>query len=80
MLNSIKPLIKNLIITRSEHPRAMEINKIEGIATHLNIPFVIEENIKNAIGEALVRSDDLTAIVAAGSIFIAGAVKENFKG
>jgi len=80
MLNIIKPLIKNLIITRSEHPRAMEINKIEGIATHLNIPFVIEENIKNAIGEALVRSDDLTAIVAAGSIFIAGAVKENFKG
>jgi len=80
MLNIIKPIIKTLIITRSDHPRAMEINKIEGIAAHLNIPFVIEENIKNAIGEALVRSDDLTAIVAAGSIFIAGAVKENFKG
>lgn len=80
MLKIIQPVIKTLIITRSEHPRAMELFRIENIAGYLNIPFVIEENIKDAIGEALVRCDDITAIVAAGSIFIAGAVKENFKG
>ena len=80
MLETIKPLIKTLIITRSEHPRAMELNKVESIAKSLNLPFVVEGNIKNAIGEALVHCDDMTAIIASGSIFIAGAVKENFKG
>ena len=80
MLETIQPLIKTLIITRSEHPRAMELNKVEIIAKSLDFPFVIQGNIKNAIGEALVRCDDTTAIIAAGSIFIAGAVKENFKG
>ena len=80
MLKIIQPFIKTLIITRSEHPRAMELNKVESIAKSLNFPFIIEGNIKNAIGEALVHSDDTTAIIASGSIFIAGAVKENFKG
>jgi dihydrofolate synthase/folylpolyglutamate synthase len=80
MLGIIRPVVKTLIITRSEHPRAMELNKIESIAKYLDIPYMTEGNIKNAIGEALVRCDDMTAIVAAGSIFIAGAVKENFKG
>ena len=80
MLTTIQPLIKTLIITRSEHPRAMELNKVESIAKSLNFPYVIEGNIKNAIGEALVHCDNSTAIIASGSIFIAGAVKENFKG
>ena len=80
MLEIIQPLIKILIITRSEHPRAMELNKVENIAKSLDLTFVVEGNIKNAVGEALVHSDDKTAIIASGSIFIAGAVKENFKG
>ena len=80
MLGIIKPVIHTLIITRSEHPRAMDLRKIESVAKSLNLPYVIEENIKNAIGEALVLCDEMTAIIAAGSIFIAGAVRENFKG
>jgi dihydrofolate synthase/folylpolyglutamate synthase len=80
MLGIIRSVIRTLIITRSEHSRAMELNKIESIAKSLNLPYVIEDNIKSAIGEALMRCDETTAIIAAGSIFIAGAVKENFKG
>ncbi|MDP2965739.1 MAG: folylpolyglutamate synthase/dihydrofolate synthase family protein [Pelolinea sp.] len=80
MLKIIQPLIKTLIITKSQHPRALELYKIKDIAEGLRIPSALEEEIKNAIGEALVRSDESTAIVATGSIFIAGAVKENFKG
>ena len=80
MLETIQPLTKILIITRSEHPRAMELNKLESIARSLKFRYEIKENIKNAIGEALVHCDDSTAIIASGSIFIAGAVKENFKG
>jgi len=80
MLETIKPFIKILIITRSEHPRAMELSRVESIAESLKLKFESKDNIKNAVGEALVHSDDTTAIIASGSIFIAGAVKENFKG
>ncbi len=80
MLKVIQPLIKTLIITKSEHPRAMELKKIKDISDKLEIPSILETNIKNAIGEALVNSDDSTAVLATGSIFIAGAVKVNFKG
>jgi len=80
MLNTLQPLIKTLIITRSEHPRAMELIKLEKIAESINLPYKIEGNIKNAIGEALMLCDETTAIIASGSIFIAGAVKENFRG
>jgi len=80
MLKIIQPLIKTLIITRSEHPRAMEINKVEIIAKSLKLPYIVKGNIKNAVGEALVQSNDTTSIIASGSIFIAGAVKEIFKG
>lgn len=80
MLKLIKPLIKTLIITKSHHPRALELNKIKEIAEKIGISWIVEDEIKNAIGEALARSDDSTAILATGSIFIAGAVKENFKG
>ena len=80
MLRIIQPHIKTLIITRSEHPRAMELNSIKEIADSLKISSVIEDNVKNAIGEAFVLSDETSVILAAGSIFIAGAVKENIKG
>ena len=80
MLKLIQPLIKTLIITKSHHPRAMELNKIKEIAERIGIAWIVKDEIKNAIGEALAHSDDSTAILATGSIFIAGAVKENFKG
>jgi len=80
MLKTIQPLVKILIITRSDHPRAMELNKLNEIAESINLPYKVEGNIKNAIGEALVMCDETNAIIASGSIFIAGAVKENFKG
>lgn len=80
MLKVFQPLIRTLIITRSEHPRAMELDKLAGIAKILNTQNIVVKDIKNAIGEALAHSDDSTAIIASGSIFIAGAVKENIKG
>jgi dihydrofolate synthase/folylpolyglutamate synthase len=80
MLGSIQPLIKTLIITKSNHPRALEIYKIEQIAKDLRIDCVVKEEIKSAIGTAFALSDATNVIVAAGSIFIAGAVKENFEG
>ena len=80
MLKILQPLVKTMIITKSQHPRAMELNKIQDIAEMLTIPWIRKEDIKNAIGEALVISEEITAILATGSIFIAGAIKENFKG
>jgi dihydrofolate synthase/folylpolyglutamate synthase len=80
MLEIIQPLIETLIITKSTHPRALELYRIEQIAEDLRIDCVVKEEIKSAIGTAFALSDENKAVVAAGSIFIAGAVKENFKG
>jgi dihydrofolate synthase/folylpolyglutamate synthase len=80
MLKAIQPIVKTLIITKSDHPRALKVDIIEKIAEELGIEWVVRENIKNAIGEALALTDESSVILAAGSIFIAGAVKENFKG
>jgi dihydrofolate synthase/folylpolyglutamate synthase len=80
MLEIIQPLIETLIITKSTHPRALELYRIEQIAEDLRIDCVVKEEIKSAIGTAFALSDENKAVVAAGSIFIAGAVKENFEG
>jgi dihydrofolate synthase / folylpolyglutamate synthase len=80
MLKTIQPIVETLVITKSDHPRAMNTNHIKEIAEKLEMDSIVKEDIKNAIGEALVQIDDSTVILATGSIFIAGAVKENFKG
>jgi dihydrofolate synthase / folylpolyglutamate synthase len=80
MLKAIQSTVKTLIITRSDHPRALEVEKIAEIAKKIGLEWKIKEDIKNAIGEALVLTSESTVILATGSIFIEGAVKETFKG
>ena len=76
MLRIVKPVVENLIITRSNHPRALEIEKIKIIADKLGFKNQIEDKIEDAILIALSKARNDTAIIASGSIFIAGAVSE----
>ncbi len=41
MLKIVKPLINTLIITKSEHPRAMDVNKIKSYRQSIRNPFSI---------------------------------------
>ena len=80
MLKAIQSSVETIIITKSDHPRALNVDKIAIIAEKLGLEWIIKDDIKNAIGEALVLVNESTVILATGSIFIAGAVKETFKG
>ena len=75
MLKQIQSSINELIITKAQHPRALEGEDIADKAEKLNIRYRITDCVEDALDAALQDSDNQTVILAAGSIFIAGAVK-----
>ena len=79
MLKTMQPILKMLIITKSDHPRAMELDLIKEHSEKLGIPSKIIPRMEDSIGEAYFHSDKETVIIATGSIFIAGAVKNILK-
>jgi dihydrofolate synthase/folylpolyglutamate synthase len=76
MLKIVKPYIKHIILTKSEHPRALGFDALKKIADEIMagkyslmaiediIPFIFSKNTPN------------TVYIASGSIFIAGAIKQ----
>ena len=75
MLSIIQPSIDKLIITKAEHPRAMETGDIEGFAQQLEMDYSVTENVEDSLKLALELYEPGSLILAAGSIFVAGAVK-----
>ena len=78
MLKIIKPVIKHLIITRSVHPRALETIKIQDIAESLGISSFCVDEVEQAKEKAESLSAHEGVIIAAGSIFVAGAFREMY--
>jgi len=78
MLRIIKPVVDTLIITKSEHPRAMKIEKIQEIAQSISLDGECAENVEEARIKAENRAKKNSIIIAAGSIFIAGAFREMY--
>ncbi|BBB48569.1 bifunctional folylpolyglutamate synthase/dihydrofolate synthase [Pelolinea submarina] len=75
MLGRIQSSLDVLIITKAQHPRALEGEVIAVKAEKMNIKYHITDSVEDALATALRLADDQTVILAAGSIFIAGAVK-----
>jgi dihydrofolate synthase/folylpolyglutamate synthase len=78
MIRIIKPVIDTLIITKSTHPRAMEPEKIRELAEIIGIPSMCVEKVEDARKKAESFSNENSVIIAAGSIFIAGAFREMY--
>lgn len=78
MMQIIKPVVDHLIITKSTHPRAMDIEKIQALADTIGISSVCVEKVEDAKVKAESLSNENSVIIAAGSIFIAGALREMF--
>lgn len=76
MLKIIKPITKTLIITKSMHPRAMDPMIISDIAQSLGIQYIRTDSVESAAIKAESLTDKNSVIIAAGSIFIAGAFRE----
>lgn len=78
MLRIIKPVIDTLVITKSTHPRAMETEKIQGLAKIIGISSMCVEKIEDARKIAERLSNENSVIIVSGSIFIAGAFREMY--
>jgi dihydrofolate synthase/folylpolyglutamate synthase len=76
MLKEIRTSVHHLVITQSTHPRAMDPFIVEEIAKQLGYDCTVEPDITKAVERLMKNRGKSDAIIASGSLFVAGAVKE----
>lgn len=76
MYKYLLPGMESVIFTKSSHPRAAEPEKLVELAKEYLIPYKIADSIEKAIEYAILDTNDQTAIVVAGSIFVAAAARD----
>jgi dihydrofolate synthase/folylpolyglutamate synthase len=76
MFEVLLPGIQKVILTKSAHPRAAEPAMLVKLVSSGSVPFETTENINEAIEMAKRETDQKSAIVVAGSIFIAAAARQ----
>lgn len=71
MLRVMKPLIRELIVTRADHPRALEAGKIQSAADALEVPNEAVTPVAAALTLALeLSAKDGSIVLSAGSMFV----------
>jgi folylpolyglutamate synthase/dihydropteroate synthase len=75
-LTVLAPLIKSLIITRADSPRAADSTAIAEAADALRIPYDVQPSVALAIDSAKERHSG--AILITGSLFVVGEAREAF--
>lgn len=76
MLATLAPIARKLIFTRSFHPRAAEPEDLADLAAPYGKPMQIVQKVEYAVDAALRDVDENSLVLAAGSIFIAAAVRQ----
>jgi len=76
MFKVLLPGVEKVIFAKSEHPRAAEPAMLVKLGRDNPVPCEVAENITEAIHSAKKQADRQTAVVVAGSIFIAAAARE----
>ncbi|NPV57169.1 MAG: bifunctional folylpolyglutamate synthase/dihydrofolate synthase [Anaerolineae bacterium] len=79
MFRELMPRMKRVIATKSTHPRAMDTEEIVNKAHQLGRPALAIEDIEEALRYALTLSDEGSAIVVTGSLFVVAAVRAVWK-
>jgi dihydrofolate synthase/folylpolyglutamate synthase len=75
MFAEMKPKIKKLIVTRADHPRALELEKIVGLANQAGLESEAVSPVESALERALVLSEkDGSIVLSAGSMFVTAEV------
>lgn len=76
MLSAIQPLLARVIVTRADHPRALQPEKIIEMASELKVMFEAAAHVETALKRALDLSQkDGSIVVSAGSIFVTAEAK-----
>ena len=80
MFAEIKPKIKKMFVTRADHPRALEPEKIIELARQAEIPNEAAASVEAAFARALDLSEkDGSIVLSAGSMFVTAEVMKAWK-
>jgi len=75
MFAELKPKIKKLIVTRANHPRALEAEKIIELADQAGVESEAVSPVESALARALeLSSKDGSIVLSAGSMFVTAEV------
>jgi dihydrofolate synthase / folylpolyglutamate synthase len=80
MFAEIKPKVKKMFVTRADHPRALEPEKIVELARHAEIPNEAAASVEAAFAQALdLSKKDGSIVLSAGSMFVTAEVMMAWK-
>jgi dihydrofolate synthase/folylpolyglutamate synthase len=75
MFDVMKPRIMKIIITRADHPRALEVERIVELAEQAGVPYEAITPVESAFRRALENSaNDGSIVLSAGSMFVTAEV------
>ncbi len=79
MFAAMKPKIQKLIITRADHPRALSVEHIQGLAGQAGVESEAVVPVKEALRHALdLSAKDGSIVLSAGSMFVTAEVMREY--
>jgi len=80
MFAELKSKLKKIIITRADHPRALEVEQIQQLAEQAGVESESVTPVKSALARALeLSSKDGSIVLSAGSMFVTAEVMSAWK-
>ena len=80
MFAELKSKIQKIIITRADHPRALEVEQIQQLAEQAQVKYEAVVPVKSALARALeLSSKDGSIVLSAGSMFVTAEVMKEWK-
>lgn len=80
MLQEIRPRLEKLLLTRANHPRATELERLEALARQQGLEFETYPTVAQAFTRALeLAAQDGNAVVVAGSMFVTAEAMEQWR-
>jgi len=80
MFAEMKPKIQKIIITRADHPRALSVEHISGLADQAGAGWEAVVPVKDALRRALeLSAKDGSIVLSAGSMFVTAEVMREWK-
>lgn len=80
MFDEWKPILRKIITTKADHPRAIDPEQLAALAKELKIPCDITRSVEEALEKALNIADQTGDIVlSAGSMFVTAEVRTGWQ-
>ena len=79
MFAAMKPKIQKLIITRADHPRALSVEHVQGLAEQAGVESGAVVPVREALKCALeLSTNDGSIVLSAGSMFVTAEVMREY--